>query len=273
MKTFAVATDLTPHANRAADFAIQLAHAQQASLVLMNAFHYWPTNPVETVEDALLGAQSLQDANQRALRHLANELHNHYGSDVPIRCVAKEGNLIPTIREVVQAEKIDLLLMSTAGSTPFSAQPMGQVATEMVPETPVPLLLIPPSAEYAAIKNIVLSLDLDTPPDAVVFDTALRFARQLGCVLNVLCIHEQPTDAAVRGRAEHIRHLMATIPHTLTILPGKEVYDILLVFAHTNKADLIMMLPQAHSWLWPLFGEGETQRMARLTDIPLLVVI
>lgn len=273
MKTIAVATDLTPNANRAAHFAIQLAHAQQASLVLINAFRFWPTNPAETAGDSLFGSQAIREDNQRALNRLCVELHKRYGNDVPIRCVTKEGYAIPTIHEVVQAEKVDLLIMSTVGSSPQSAQLMGSMATEMVPQTQVPLLLIPPSAEYTAIKNVVLGLDLDTPPDAVVFDTAIRFAQQVRCVLNVLCIHDNPTDAAIRSRAQHIRHLMASIPHSLTVLPGEEVYDTLLTFAHTNKADLIMMLPQAHGWFRQLFEEGETQRMARLTDIPLLAVV
>ncbi|MCY7359810.1 MAG: universal stress protein [Rudanella sp.] len=164
-------------------------------------------------------------------------------------------------------------MMSIVGSAPKSAQLMGSVATEMVTETNVPLLLIPPSSAYAGVKNVVLALDLNAPTDAVVLDTALRFARQFGCVVDLLFINDQPTDAVLHTKAEHIRHLMGDVPHTMTIQAGDDVYDTLLTFAHTNKADLIMMLPQEHNWFRRMFTEGETQRMARLTDIPLLAVV
>ncbi len=273
MKTIAVATDLTPNGNQAAYFAIQLAHAQLADLILINVFHFWPLNPAETGGDFPLSAQAMHDESQRALNHLANEVRERYGSEMAIRCLTRQGHPIPAILEVAQAEHVDLLIMSTVGSAPQSAQLMGSVASDMVPKTHVPLLLVPPSTEYAAIDNVVLGIDLDLPPDAVVFDTALHFARQFGCAVDVLCIHDNPADKDVRHRAEHIRHLMDTVPHTLTILPGSEVYDLLLTFAHRNKADLIMMLPQAHNWFRQIFVDGETQRMARLTDIPLLAIV
>lgn len=273
MKTIAVATDLTPNGNKAAHFAIQLAHAQQADLLLIHAFHFWPLNPAETGMDFSLSVQAMHDDSQRALQHLANDVRERYGSEMPIRCLTRQGYPIPVILETAQAEHVDLLIMSTVGSAPQSAQIMGSVASDMVPETNVPLLLVPPSTEYAAINNVVLGIDLDLPPDAVVFDTALHFARQFGCAVDVLCIHDHPADAAVQHRANHIRHLMASVPHTLTILPGSDVYDLLLTFAHQNKADLIMMLPQSHNWFRQIFVDGETQRMARLTDIPLLAIV
>jgi nucleotide-binding universal stress UspA family protein len=273
MKTIAVATDLTPNGNRAAHFALQLAHVQRASLLLINVFHFWPLNPAETGGDFPLSAQAMHDDSQRALKHLARELHGRYGNEVTIRCLTRQGHPIPAILEAAQDEHVDLLIMSTVGSAPQSAQIMGSVASDMVTKTHVPLLLVPPSTDYAAINNVVLGIDLDLAPNAVVFDTTLHFARQFGCAINVLCVHDNPADTAVQHRAEHIRHLMATVPHTLTILPGSKVYDLLLTFAHRNKADLIIMLPQAHNWLRQIFVDGETQRMARLTDIPLLAIV
>ncbi|GAB3787010.1 hypothetical protein GCM10028818_51230 [Spirosoma horti] len=273
MKTIVAATDFSPNANRATHFAMQLARAQQAQLILVNAFHFWPANPAETGGNFPLSARAMYEDSQKRLKHLAHLLHEQYGTDVPIQCMTKEGYAMPSIREVTQDVKADLLIMSTVGTAPQSAQLMGSVATEMVAQTNVPLLLIPPSANYAVIRNVVLGIDLDTPPDAVVLDAAIGFARQLDCVINVLCIHAKPNDPIVHHKAEHIRHLLVQVPHTLTILPGKEIYKSLLIFAHTNKADLIMMFPQPHNWLRTLFVDGETERTARLTDIPLLAIV
>lgn len=273
MKTIVAATDFSPNANRATHFAMQLACAQQAQLFLVNAFHFWPTNPAETGGNFPLSARTLYEDSQKRLKHLAHELREQYGADVPIQCITKEGYAMPSIREVTQDKKADILIMSTVGSAPQSAQLMGSVATEMISQTNVPLLLIPPLVNYAAIRNVVLGIDLDTPPDAFVLDAVIRFARQFDCVINVLCINDKPNDLMVRHKAEHIRHLLVQVPHTLTILSGKDVYESLLTFAHTNKADLIMMIPQPHNWLRALFIDSETERTARLTDIPLLAIV
>lgn len=163
--------------------------------------------------------------------------------------------------------------MSTVGTAPQSAQLLGSIATSMVAETEVPLLLIPPDITYTGVKNVVLGIDLAATPNAVVLDTALSFARPFGSMVNVLCISDKPDEAETRQQAEHIRHLLHSQPNTLTIKTGDEIYDTLLAFAHANKADLIMMLPQMRNWLRKLVSEGETQHMARLTDIPLLAVV
>jgi nucleotide-binding universal stress UspA family protein len=273
MKTIVVATDFSTSANQAVAFAVQLAQSQHAGVILVHAFHFWPVNPADTGVDAVIGSNAVRDVCQREIDHLAQDLTERFSPNVPIRTVVHEGYAMPVITEVAKAERADLLVMATVGSAPQSAQLMGSVATVMVTETNVPLLLIPPGASYSALENVVLGIDLTTPPDAVVLDTALRFARQFNCVVNLLCIHDQPADVQVRTHAEHIRSLMSHIPHTMTILPGEEIYESLLSFAHDNKADLIMMMPQKHNWFRKLFVESDTERMARLTDIPLLAVV
>ncbi|RYF78437.1 MAG: universal stress protein [Cytophagaceae bacterium] len=273
MKTIVVATDFSPAANRAAAFAMQLANAQQATLVLVHAFHFWPTNPSDTGVDAAIGTRAVRDICQRELQNVAQELAERYRSTVPIRTMVREGYALPVIRDVVQDEKADLLVMSTVGSAPQSAQLMGSVATAMVSETTVPLLLIPPESTYTDLTNVVLGIDLTTPLDAIVLDKAIRVAHQLGCVVNLLCIRNQPADVTLQDKAAHIRDLIGHVPHTLTILHGSAVYETLLQFAHTNKANLVMMFPQKHNWFRKLFVESNTEHTARLTDIPLLAIV
>lgn len=272
MKTIVFATDFSDHAKQAAYFAARLAKDQKAKLLLFHAFHLWPDNPAKS-GDFPLSVKAMQSDCEKALNHLANEIRDQVDSDLTIQCVVREGHTMNAIGEFSKAEHADLLIMSTVGTAPASAQLMGSVATGMVAETNVPLLLIPPGAGYARIKNIVLCIDLNQPPNAIALETALTFSRTFGCVINVLCVTAYPDEEELKKRAEHIRRLLVPQPHTLSIVLGDKLYDTLLQFAHVNKADLIMMLPQNRNWLQKLFSEGETQRVARLTDIPLLAVV
>lgn len=272
MKTIIAATDFSPNGNQAAHFAAQLARDQQADLILLHVYQSWATDPART-DDLLRSTESVRERGEKALQRLAGQLNKWPNSAVPIRCITREGSVKATIRSVTKSERANLLIMSTVGTTPQTAQIMGSVASEMIAETEVPLLLIPPGIQYAGLKSMVLSINLAASPNVVAFDTALRFARSFGSVINVLCISERPDDVATRHHAEHIRQLLHQHPHTLTIQAGEEIYDTLLTFAHDNRADLIMMLPQTRNWLEKMFSEGETQRMARNADIPLLAVV
>ncbi len=273
MKTIVVATDLTSNSNKAAHFAAQLARDQGAKLILANIFRHWPSNPAEVTGHYPLSRGEMHDNHQRELDSLAKLLTQKYGTGLAIETKTEEGYVIPTVLGIVKEKNADLLVMSPIGSAPKGAQIMGSVATEMVTQTTVPLLIVPPSQQYGPFRNAVLGVDLDTPPDAVVLDNVLRFAERFGCVVNVISVHDQPEDLAIKKRAEHIRHLLASVPHTFTIKKGKEIYETLLNFSVNSKADLMIMMPQKHGWFWNVFNQGETERMARLTDIPLLVVV
>lgn len=272
MKTIVLATDFSINAKHAAQFAAQLARDQKAKLILFHAFHVWPDNPAKT-GDFSLSVQATKESSLTALKHLADELSKTVGNTVPIDCIAQEGHTMNAIRSITKEKKADLLIMSTVGTAPQSAQIMGSIATEMVEETEVPLLLIPPGVGYAGIKNIVLGIDLAVPPNAVALETALLFARSFDSVINVLCVSQDPGSPELKERGEHIRRLLIPQPHTLSIVAGHEVYNTLLDFSAENKADLIMMLPQSRIWLWKLVAEGETQHVARLTERPLLAIV
>lgn len=272
MKTIVLATDFSDNARHAAFFAARLAYEQRARLTLFHVFHLWPDNPAKT-GNFPLSVKAMHESSQKSLEHLARAISNEIGSKLPIDCVAEEGHIMNAIRSVTTRKQADLLVMSTVGTAPKSTQLLGSIATGMVAETDVPLLLIPPSAGYAGLKNAVLCIDLSHPPNAIAFGKAAGFAKAFGCVLNVLCMSSKPNDADTQRQAGLIRRLLNQQPHTLTIESGEKVYDTTLAFAHANKADLIMMLPQPHNWLWKLINEGETQHLARLTDLPLLAVV
>lgn len=272
MKTIVLATDFSDNARQAAFFAARLAHEQTARLILFHAFHLWPDNPAKT-GDFPLSVKAMRESSQKSLEHLAESINTEIGSDLLIDCLAEEGHTMNAIRSVTTRKQADLLVMSTVGTAPRSTQLLGSIATGMVAETEVPLLLIPPGVGYAGLKNAVLCIDLSNPPNAIAFEKAAGFAKAFGCVINVLCISSKSNDAETQRQSGLIRRLLSQQPHTLTIETGEDVYETTLAFAHANKADLIMMLPQPHNWFWKLINEGETQRLARLTDLPLLAVV
>jgi hypothetical protein len=79
MKTIVTATDFSPAATQAAHVAAQLAQAQTATLVLMNAFHFWPTNPAETGGNFVLSAEVMRDESLQTLNQLERDLHEKFG--------------------------------------------------------------------------------------------------------------------------------------------------------------------------------------------------
>ena len=273
MKTIVVATDFSASALQAAKFAGQIANDQKAGLLLVNAWQIWPDSPAKT-GTYHLSAEEAKKGSEASLHHLAHDLTKEFGAYLSIRYLALEGYARAVIQKVINDEHADLLVMATVGTAPQSAQLMGSVATHMVAHTDVPLLLIPPGASYAGLKNILLCIDLVSPPNVTTFNKAMSFAHAFGSTLNVLCVSDKPDDPATHEQTTKLRDLLIEQPHTLTIEARQgALHEALLAFAHKTKSDLIVLLPQPHNWLASLWKEGETQHLARLTDIPLLALV
>ncbi|MBO0930301.1 universal stress protein [Fibrella aquatilis] len=273
MKTILLATDFSAGAHQAANFASQLANDQKATLVLLHAWQFWPDNPAKT-GDFPLSATATRADSEAKLAQLAHELTKVFGMYTPIRCLAREGHARDVIRKVAMEEDADLLVMATVGTAPQTTRLMGSLATEMVTSTTLPMLLIPPVASYEGLKNTMLGIDLAHPPGVVAFDKVMAFARIFGSTLNVLCVSAKLDDPKTHEQAAKLRELLSRQPFTLTIqAEDDDLQDTLLAFAHSIQADLIMLLPQPHNWLMNLLVEGETQRMARLTNVPLLAIV
>ncbi len=273
MKTIVVATDFSASALQAAKFAGQIANDQKAGLLLVNAWQTWPDSPAKSGA-YFLPAQEAKEGSETNLHHLAKALTSEFGAYLSIRCLALEGHARAVIREVIKDEHADLLVMATVGTAPQSARLLGSVATHMVAHTDVPLLLIPPGASYAGLKNVLLGIDLASPPSVAIFNKAMTFAQAFGSTLNVLCISNKPNDPATHEQAMKLRELLSQQPYTLTIDAQQgDLHDTLLAIAHQTKSDLLILLPHTHGWLMDLWTESNTERMARLSDIPLLALV
>ena len=273
MKTILVATDFSANAHQAANFAGQLANDQKATLILLHAWQFWPDNPAKTGYFPLSADAARADSDAK-LTQLAHDLTKAFGSYTPIRCIAREGHARDVIHEVASEENADLLVMATVGTAPQSVRLMGSLATEMVANTTLPMLLIPPGASYGGLKNVMLGIDLAQPPTVATLNKAMSLAHTLGSTLNVLCISNKLDDPATHEQAGKLRELLSQQAFTLTIQAKEDdLQDTLLAFAHSTRADLMMLLPQTRNWFVSLWEEGETQHMARLTDVPLLAVV
>lgn len=269
MKTILVATDFSVSAHWATDYALELACQLRLHLIVIHAYDvdlgYSPDrmSPVDNGEYVQALGQLSQLRNQMlgATNHIIN-----------ISIVARPGAPSAILIDEVAKTNADLLVMGLVGDEPIKARQLGSLATEMIPHTSVPMLLVPPGAVYQPLQHMVLAIDLSGPVDALSIDTALGFAQLLNASVDVVCIDDEP-DELQQKAARHIRDLLRNQPHTFSFLPGYDVALALEDYLAQHRADLIILLPKPHSRLQTWLLESNTQEVARLATIPVLAAV
>lgn len=271
MKTILVATDFSASAQWPVDYALHLAQQSHARLVVVHAFDPLPAN-APAQEWLMDTGQGQYYIALRKLGELREQLLRASHSTVEVAVVARPEAPGTALLDEVRKQQADLLVMGLTGDHPRRARSMGSLATDLIPRTPVPLLVVPPGVRYQPPHTLLLAVDLSQAINALALDSALRFARQVGAALDVVCVDDEP-DAHQRQAAQHLRRLLRHYPHTFTFLEGLDLAVALDTYLHKHHVDGVVLLPHPHSRLRTWLIESNTQEVARLATVPVLAAV
>ena len=260
MKTFVLAIDFTDSAAQVADYALALANQFHARLVIVHAYEPRADSPTDSVHTLA------------RLEQIKEQLTHRSKGSVEVSVVARHGEPRASIEAVVAEEQADLLIMALADDRPYTARFMGSLPTDMIPQTVVPMLILPPCSSYKPMKTVVLAIDLSEPTDAVTLGKVKEFVQVLGVSLDIICMDDNP-DSQRMEAAKRIQELFDGLPHTFSFLPGYDLTITLDDYSVTHPADLIMMLPKHHNRLAIWFMESVTQQVARQSLLPVLAIV
>jgi len=137
-----VATDFSDTADRALDYAVALAAALGAEIVLVHAYEV----PVYAFPDgAFLATTEISERLAEAARTaLDSALASRAASKVPMRGVLRTGTPWTEIEAVATEEKADLVIVGTHGRKGIARALLGSVAEKVVRTAPCPVLSVGP---------------------------------------------------------------------------------------------------------------------------------
>jgi nucleotide-binding universal stress UspA family protein len=141
-------TDFSEFSKQAVESALELAHAFGAKLLLLHVVEL-PAYPIEGFVPASMGTTLLEDLERQASLDLARVLPEPPNATAEVLRQVVVGTPYRKIVEVAEAEKVDLIVMTTHGRTGLSHLVMGSVAERVVRTAPCPVLTIRPIAAPA----------------------------------------------------------------------------------------------------------------------------
>jgi nucleotide-binding universal stress UspA family protein len=158
MQKILIATDFSPAARNATDYALQLAAAFQAEVVLMSAFEEAPIMVADAmvvvntpVQKGLVQRQleeevdNLMTDKPKAIDILAWEgsASRAIGSFTPLDAGTIDNNIAKALENVVETSPIGILILRPEPKSLIGAWLYGSTTRDMVFESSVPLLILP----------------------------------------------------------------------------------------------------------------------------------
>lgn len=249
------ATDFSPAAAHAIPFVKKFAKHFQSKLV---ALHVRP--PVITpVGQTQVSTWEVDLEATRAVDEYHRQLLVDSFSGIETNVLITEGSIQEDLKEAIEKNNTDLVIIGTRGRTGLIKMLLGSVAEEIFRTVPCPVLTVGPHAENlkAEIHEILFATDFATNPQAAVA-YAVSLAQEFQARLTLLHVVPEPTAGELVGwhdLKESSKNMLENLvpeeakswckPESFVEVgePAERIVDL----AHLREVDLIVLGAQPES--------------------------
>jgi nucleotide-binding universal stress UspA family protein len=270
MKTILVLTDYSDVSENSVHYAMKMASAIKAKVILMHDFHL----PIPTADMPLVVSYNeMKEMNKKQLSSFYNKIKKEHSEKVMAELVAESGFAVEQILSIIEKGKVDLVIMGVTGAGNSKSILWGSTATSVMKKTKCPVLVIPKQAKFKKPSMIVLAYDFNSViPDSVSnsMKALINTFQAEVFVFDMLLPAERMYEHALAG--VHVDEKFSDSKHSLSFREGEDVIEQINSFVKEKNADWLIMIPHKHNFWESLFQPSNTKKMAFQTNIPLLSV-
>lgn len=272
MKTILIPTDFSETSQNAVDYGVRLAKEKNAQLVLLHVFHI----PVVATDDPVLmpSFDQIEDDSQVLLKETENRLKTKYNFTNPIESISRPGFLIDEIDDLVKEKNIDLIIMGITDAGKLAELVISSNSIGVIKKINCPAIIVPETAVYKPVNTIVFACDIENTENSATIEQVKQFVQLFNAKLMIFNMLEN-REAEEHEKAvfnEKFATHFNTTPHSMHFITGDNLINSINTFIDSNNADLLIMVPQKHTFFWQLFHESSTKKMAFHSHVPLLAI-
>lgn len=278
MKKVLIPTDFSKNAWNATRYALELFENEKCEINLLNTY----TPAIAT--SRFLGA-SIESGNsensakfastlglKNLVKHIAKDFNN---SNHTIKTISSFSFLIDEIKEILDVQEIDFIVMGTAGATGLKEVFMGTHTVKVIKSIRnCPVLVVPNDFIFSKTSEIAFATDYKRSYDAEMLNSLRQMALCFDATIRIMHITEEKTLNKFQDANMHIlSEYLSAIKHTLHWAPlFASKSEVIGEFVEEMSIDILAMVNFEHSPLSQLMREPVIKHLAFHMRVPLLVL-
>lgn len=276
MKTILVPTDFSKCAYNAAKYAVELAKATKAKIILLHIYPV-PIPPQEMYISPVL-ISDLYEVSMERLKKMADfELTlNQEESDLEIQCEARAGLVVDEIIDAAEKYKSEIIVMGTQGASGVITQfILGSNTAKVIAKASRPVFAVPENAKYLGLKRIVFASDFHEIKNNFSLDFLVKIALLFKSEILIFSVRENENEIPTVTQAIEGLNLDKTFDrfsHSFHTAVSGDIADAIDKFTSTHNSDLLVTIPQKHNFLELIFNKSITRNLVFHTQIPMLTL-
>jgi nucleotide-binding universal stress UspA family protein len=181
---------------------------------------------------------------------------------------------IETVREVIRAQQIDMVLMGTKGATGFKQISLGSNTAAVMTKVKCPLLAVPQDAMYRDPREIAFPTDYRLAYSQNVLNSLEDMVATTKAALRVLYMSTK--DADLELEQQRNKDLLQDFfnPYELSFhhVDGKNLSTAVQYFIQSREIDMIAMVAKNLNFLQRILFKPRIEEISYHVKVPFLVL-
>jgi nucleotide-binding universal stress UspA family protein len=274
MKKILFPTDFSEAATNAFVHALEFAKIVKAELVLLHTFEipvydsqFFPENYASIYSSIELAKFEMFKDEIPKLRAIAAERKL---DDIVIKHRLMDGDLIYNLRNAVEEDQIDFVIMGTTGVSDWTKFFTGSNTNSVISEVKVPVLCVPVDAKFKKIKTIGFTTRY-REKDKAELKKVLKIAKKTDAKVKSLYVKTSSTDVSDATIKEWEREF-ANDNVEFLVLPSDEFKETILDFILYKDIDILTTITHKRSFFEGIFDSSFSQKITKEVSIPVLIM-
>jgi len=270
MKKILVPCDFSAQSNEAFKVALDVASKSKAQITLL---YILAIPPIYSGSGELLAIDPIAYASieEEVIKKLDKMKADAASKSIKANTEVVYGELVSSIKQIIESKKIDLIIMGTAGASGLSEVFIGSNTEKVVRFSTVPVLAVRKSFAVKSIKNILVPSTLQL--NQTKFMKSLKDLQDFfGAKLHILLVNtpihfrtDAEANTAMQKFAGHYK--LENYKTHFRNYPREE--DGIIDFAYSEGMDLIAMATHARKGLAHLFNVSITENVVNHVQRPI----
>lgn len=274
MKKILFPTDFSDAATNAFVHALEFAKIVNAELILLHTFEipvydsqFFPENYATIYSSIELAKFEMFKDEIPKLRTIADERNL---SDIVIKHRLMDGDLLYNLKNAVEEDQIDFVIMGTTGVSDWTKFFLGSNTSSVISGVDVPVLCIPVDAHFKKIKTIGFTTRY-REKDKKELKKVLKIAKKTNAKVKSLYVktsNSDVTDVTVKEWEKEF----ADENVEFLVLPSDDVKETIIDFILYKDIDVLTTITHKRSFFESIFESSFSKKITKEVSVPVLIM-
>lgn len=270
MKTILVATDFSPAASNAVNYAVDMATSIHADLVLLHVIQV----PVSYSDiPVVITQEELIRNTENEIRRLKEQLERYTNGTLNIQTEVRMGGFFHELREFCEKIHPYAVVMGSQGTTATERLLLGGHTIHTMKHLGWPLITVPPDAKFSKVKKIGLACDFNHVVETTPIDEIRMLVTDFNAELHVLNTgREKVFDPNVVFESGQLQEMLENLNPRYHFITHEDIDAGILDFSEKNGIDLLLVLPKRHSLMDRLIHKSHSKQLIMHSHVPVMAL-